>query len=119
MEISSHEQNGVILYRISGEVKTEDIIRFWNRLFSDYPILKDYMGIVTVFLDARLKQEDTNLNNLVEYFTGNLDRLRDLKIAVVMDTPMVTSTIILGQRLKQLQIKPFTTEKAALEWIRI
>jgi hypothetical protein len=119
MEISSHEQNGVIVYRISGEVRTEDIIESWNRLFSDYPNLKDYLGITTVFLDARLTEVDNNLNNLVEYFTGNLYRLRDLKIAVVMDTPMVTSTIILGQRLKQLQIKPFTTEKGALEWIHV
>jgi hypothetical protein len=119
MEISSHEQNGVIVHRFSGEVRFEDIILSWNNLFAKYPNLNEYKGIATVFLDARIKQEDNHLNDLVEYFKGYLDILKDLKIAVVMDTPMVTSTIIIGQRLKQLQIRPFATEKAALEWVRI
>ena len=119
MENSFHEQNGVIVHRFSGEVRLEDMIESWNRLFANYTNLKDYKGVLFIFLDAEVKHEDENLNLLVEYLKGYLDYLRDLKIAIVMDTPMVTSTIIIGERIKRLQIKPFATEKAALEWVRL
>ena len=119
MENSFHVQDSLIVHRFSGEVRLEDMIESWNRLFATYTNLKDYKGIVSIFLDAEVIHEDDNLNVLVEYLKGYLDLLRDLKIAIVMDTPMVTSTIIIGQRIKRLQIKPFATEKAALEWVRI
>ncbi|MCK4879464.1 MAG: STAS/SEC14 domain-containing protein [Bacteroidales bacterium] len=119
MEYTIHEQNGVIVCRFSGEVRLEDMIESWNSVFATYTNLKDYKGIVNIYLDAEVKHEDNNLNVIVEYLKGYLDHLRDLKIAIVMDTPMVTSTIIIGQRMKRLQIKPFATEKAALEWVRL
>jgi hypothetical protein len=117
MEISSHEQNGVIVRRFSGDILLEDVIVSWNTLFATYPDLKDYKGIATVFLDANFKYEAKHLDILLEYFNGYLDHLKGLKIAFVMDSPLVTSIIILGQRLKTLRVSPFTTEKAAMEWI--
>lgn len=119
MEISSHEQKGVIIRRFSGDVRIEDIIVSWNNLFAAYPNLKDHKGIATVFLDARFKHESENLSILLEYFRGYVDYLKDVKIAFVIDNPMVTSVIILAQRLKLLQFKPFATEKAAMEWLLI
>ena len=119
MEITIHEQDGVIIRRFLGEVCFEDIMASWNKLFTSYTNLNDYKGILTNFLDAEIKHEDHNLNVLVEFLKGHLDQLKDLKIAIVMDTPMVTSTIIMGQRVKSLQIKPFSTVEAALKWINI
>jgi len=54
---------------------------------------------------------------MVEFLKEHLDKLKDLRIAMVMDTPLVTNTIIMGERMKSLQIKPFSTEEAALQWI--
>ena len=118
MGITFDEQDGVIIRRFTGEVKFEDVIESWNMLFTNYPMLEDYNGILTTFLDSEIELEDKNLNALVEYLKNHLEQLKDLKIAVVMDTPMVTSTIIVGQRVKSLQIKPFTTLEAAMHWIR-
>lgn len=112
-------RDGVIIRRFQDEVRFEDILASWEKVFVDYKNLQDYRGVVTVFLEAEMIHEDANMNALVEYLKGYLDRLKDLKIAIVMDTPMVTNTIILGQRMKPLQIKPFTTEKAALEWVHL
>ena len=117
MEITIHEQDGVIIRRFTGEVVFEDMMESWNRLFDSYPNLKEYKGILTSFLDAEVKHEDNNLNVLVEFLKGHLDQLKDLKIAMVMDTPMVTNTIIVGQKVKSLQIKPFSTVEAAMDWI--
>jgi hypothetical protein len=117
MEVTIHEQNGVIVRRFTGEVRIEDMIESWNRLLASYTNLRDYKGILTSFLDAEIKHEDQNLNVLIEFLKNYLDQLKDLKIAVVMDTPMVTNTIILGQLVKSLQIKPFSTIEAAMQWI--
>jgi hypothetical protein len=58
------------------------------------------------------------MGDLVEFLKDHMDRIQDMKIAIVMDTPMVTNTIILAKRMKSLQIKPFTTIEAAMRWLR-
>ncbi len=117
MEVTIDDQDGVIIRRFTGELKFEDILESWKKLLATYSNLEDFKGILTNFLDAEIKHEDKNLNVLVEFLKGYLDQLKDLKIAIVMDTPMVTNTIIVGQRVKSLQIKPFSTVEAALQWI--
>jgi len=117
MEVSSHEQNGVIVRRFSGDVRLEDIIVSWDRLFATHSNLKAYKGIATVFLDANIKRGAENPDILLDFFSGHLGDLNGLKIAFVMDSPLVTSIILLGQRLRTLRISPFTTEKGAMEWI--
>ena len=72
---------------------------------------------MTSFLEAEIQHEDSNMNVIMDYLSGYLERIRGLKVAIVMDTPMVTSTIIMGQRVKSMQIKPFSTVEAAIEWI--
>jgi hypothetical protein len=117
MEVSFDEQDGVIIRRFSGEVCFEDMMESWENLVATYKNLDQYQGILNSFLDADIKEEDTNLNVLVEFLKANLDQLKDLKIAIVMNTPMVTNTIIVSQMVKSLQIKPFSTIEAALYWI--
>lgn len=117
MEFSITEQNGVIIRRFYGEPSIEDMLDSWVKLLATYTNLKNYKGILTSFLDAEVKQEDHNLNVLVDFLKDYLDQLKDLKIAIVMDTPMVTNTIIMSQKMKSLQIKPFTTVNAAMYWI--
>ena len=92
-------------------------MKSWEILIASYNNLDQYKGILTSFLDADIKEEDSNLNVMVEFLKGNLDQLKDLKIAMVMNTPMVTNTIIVSQKVKSLQIKPFSTIEAALYWI--
>ena len=117
MKYTINEQNGVIIRRFSGEVCIEDMMDSWDKLLASYTNLQDYKGILTSFLDADIKHEDNNMNIVVDFLKGKLDQLKDLKIAIVMDTPMVTNTIIMGQKVKTLQIKPFSTFEAAMQWI--
>jgi hypothetical protein len=117
MKASIEVENQVILRRFSGEVCIEDMIQSWDEIFTRYDDLETYKGIVTSFLEADIKHEDNNLNILVDYLKGYLGRIRGMKIAIVMDTPKVTNTIIINQKMKHLHIRPFSSEEAALEWI--
>ena len=117
MRIEFDEQDGVIIRRFTGEFEFEDILDSWNTLLTRYPRLEDYNGILSNFLEASIEHQDANLNVLVEFLKSKLEELKDLKIAIVMDTPLVPNTIIVGQRVKSLQIKPFSTVEAAMSWI--
>jgi len=117
MVIDIHEQGGVIVRRFKGDVCFEDMIESWKLLLVKYPDLEAYKGILTSFQEADIRDEDVNMNIMVEFLKKHLDKLEDLKLAMVLDTPMVTNTIIMGERMKSLQIKPFSTEEAALKWI--
>jgi hypothetical protein len=118
MAVTFHELDGVIIRKFSGEVDFADMMESWQRLLDTYPDLRNYRGILTSMLDAEMKKEDANLNVMVEFLKNHMDQLKDLKIAMVMNTPLVTNTIIVSQKVKSLQIKPFATIDAALRWIR-
>jgi hypothetical protein len=117
MKASIEVQNDVIFRRFSGEVCIDDMIQSWKEILTKYDDLGSYKGIVTSFLEADIQSVDNNLNIMVEYLKEYLDRIRGLKVAIVMDTPKVTNTIIMNQKMKHLHIRPFSTEAAALEWI--
>lgn len=117
MKASLEVQNKVIYRRFSGEVSIEDMIETWKEIFTRYEDLASYKGILTSLLDAKIEGADNNLNLVVEYLKGYLDRIRGLKVAIVMDSPKVTHTIIMNQKMKNMHIRPFSSEAAALEWL--
>jgi hypothetical protein len=117
MTISIEEQNQVIFRRFHGEVCIDDMLLSWKEIFATYEDLESFKGIVTSFLDADIKQEDNNMNVMVEVLKGYLDHIKGMKVAIVMDPPLVTNTIIMNQKMKNMHIRPFVTEEAALKWI--
>jgi len=109
----------IILRHFKGDVFLQDIIDSWEEVFAAFSDLSLYKGVVTNFLEAELHHEDHNMNILMDYMKDYIERMNDLKIAVVMDSPHVTNTIMLGQKLKHMQIRPFTTQQAAIDWINL
>ncbi len=119
MKASIEVVDNVILRCFDGDVYLQDIVDSWDETLARYDDLKEYKGIVTDFLRANLHHEDNNMNILIDYLKRQLGRMNDMKIAVIMDSPHVTNTIMLGEKMKHLQIRPFTTRKAALDWINL
>jgi uncharacterized protein (DUF488 family) len=117
MKVSIEVHDQVIFRRFSGLVSIEDMIESWKEIFSRYGDLSAYKGIITSFLNADTKSHGNNLNRMVEYLKEYVDQTRGIKVAIVMDTPKVTSTIIMNQKMKHMHIKLFSSEEAALEWI--
>lgn len=117
MTISLKEQNQVIFHRFHGEVCIDDMLQSWKEIFASYQDLGSYKGILSSLLDAEVKHEDNNMNVMVEFLKGYLDRIKGMKVAMVTDTPLVTNTIIMNQKMKNMHIRPFSTEEEALDWI--
>lgn len=119
MKASIEVKDQVILRRYKGDVYVQDIIDSWDDVFTQFEDLKAFKGIVTDFLEANLHHEDHNMNIIIDYLKGYIERMENMKIAVVMDSPHVTNTIMLGQKMRHMQIRPFATRKAALDWINV
>jgi len=119
MKASIEVKDRIILRYFKGDVYLQDIIDSWDDVFAQFEDLSKYKGVITDFLEAKLHHEDNNMNILIDYMKGYIERMDDMKIAVVMDSPHVTNTIMLGQKMKHLQIRPFTTRKAAVDWVNV
>ncbi len=117
MKVSVEVVDNVILRRFEGDVYLQDIIDSWDEILDRFDDLTDYKGIVTDFLSANLHHEDSNMNILIDYLKSQLGKMNDMKIAIVMDTPHVTRTIMMDQKMKSLHIRPFATRQAAFDWI--
>ena len=117
MKSTIEVENQVIFRRFRGGVCIDDMIQSWKEIFANYDDLSEYRGIVTSFLEADIKHDDNNFNVMVEFLKDYVERITGMKVAMVMDTPMVTSTIIMNQKMKNMHIRPFTTVDAAVEWI--
>lgn len=117
MKASIEVVDNVILRSFKGDVYLQDIIDSWDETLARFGDLFEYNGIVTDFLSANFHHEGNNMSVIIDYLKDQIDRMNDMKIAVIMDSPHVTNTIMLGQEMKHLQIRPFTTRKAAFDWV--
>ena len=119
MKASIEVRDKVILLKFEGDVYLKNIIESWNEVLSRHEGSAAIQGIVTDFLDAKLHLDGNKMILLVEYLTGNIDRLEGLKFAFVLDTHHVCNIMIIDRMIKQLQIRPFSTREAAMSWIII
>ena len=117
MKASIEVVDNVILRSFNGDVYLQDIIDSWDETLTRFDDLMVYKGMITDFSGANFLHEDNNMSRVIDYLKEHIERMNDMKIAVIMDSPHVTNTIMIGQKMKHLQIRPFSTRKAALNWI--
>ena len=119
MDTPIEVKDEIIMRCYKGLVTLDDVIKSWDEVFSKFENLTIYKGFVSDMLDVDLRFKEKDLNRLADYLTGHIDRIKDMKLAVVMDTPLVIHPILMNHLLKKLQIRPFTTMDAAIKWISL
>lgn len=119
MKVSIEVVDNVILRCFKGDVCFQDVLDSWDIILKKYKDLTSYDGIVSDFLEAEIHHEDKNMNVLMDYLKNHMDRISNMKIAIVMDTPHVTRTIMMDQKMKSLHIRPFASRQAAFDWINL
>ncbi|GAG58255.1 unnamed protein product, partial [marine sediment metagenome] len=113
MKVSIKVVDNVILRSFKGDVSYQDILNSWDDILAKFEDLTAYNGLISDFLEADMHHEDKNLNELVDFLKNHLDKISGMKLAIVMDTPHVTRTIMMDQKMKSLHIRPFTTRQSA------
>ncbi len=118
MKASINVQDHIILRTFSGDIHLDDIMKSWEEIFSRFEDMKVFKGVITDLLEAEMHLDGDNMNMLVDFLKEYMDRMEGTKIAIVMDSPRtMTNTILMDQKMKHVQIKPFRTMREAYDWI--
>jgi len=107
-----------ILFRqFEGEIQKEDIFESWKQIINNKTLNKNTKGIINNLnsCDFMLNMDDFNF---LMKFLNKYESIKKIKIAVVADCPKKIIFPMLGEKQeKELNIKPFSSNEAAVEWI--
>lgn len=107
----------VLVRTFKGEVSTDDIIASWKHLIEHNLITKNIKGVLNDLEDCDLCMNMDGFRILMDYMKEQKP-LEGIKIAVVTNSPKRIIFPALGEtNEKPLNIKPFSTFAAAVEWI--
>jgi len=112
---------GIIIQKQSGEIKQRDLKNAWLTIlemksfrFHGYDLLSD-------FRDGKLVSLTDEIKRAREFFTHNRETLNGKKEAIITSDPYTSAMCQLFERYAMecagMQIRIFSTEKAALKWL--
>jgi len=109
--------NTILVRVFSGRVEIGDILNSWKSI-GDSPLLTHQInGIINDLSNCELCMDMEGFKKLIE-FLKDQDYLKTVKLAVITDSPQTIVFPMLGEtQEKDLMIKPFCTEQAAVNWI--
>ncbi|MCK5137252.1 MAG: STAS/SEC14 domain-containing protein [Bacteroidales bacterium] len=117
MKASIEIKDKVIIRRFSGEVSLDDMINSWKEIFNKIEDLSGYKGVITLFENVVMPGDPGNVNEMSDFLNKYSDRLKNLKVAIVLDHPVISNAVMVDHMVKHLQVRPFVTEEAAFRWI--
>ena len=107
-----------ILFRqFSGKIQKEDIIESWGQIIDNEHLNKNITGIINNLNGSEFLLSLDDFNFLMKFLNKH-ETIKKLKIAVVADSPENIIFPMIGEEQeKELNIKPFSSNRAAEEWI--
>lgn len=109
--------DAVLVRTFEGEVSSDDIINSWKQLHKQNLFTTDVKGVLNNLDNCELTMSMSGFKDIMNYMKSQ-DHLLNLKIAVVTNSPKNIIFPALGEiNEKPLNIKPFSTFDAAIEWI--
>lgn len=107
----------ILIRKFTGKVNVEEIVRSWNFLLEKHLITDKTKGVINNLTESELDMNINSYGILIDFLKNN-DILKNLRLAVICDTPGKVVFPMMGEETeKELTIKPFSTESAAVNWI--
>ena len=112
-----YHPDSILIRTFKGEVSSDDIIDSWKYLQQQNLFTENIKGVLNDLEDCDLTMGMEGFREIMNYMKEQ-DEIRGLKIAVVTNSPKLIVFPSLGEVTeKPLNIKPFSTFEAAIEWI--
>lgn len=109
--------DSILVRDFISEIDVSDIIDSWEYLLEKKLINDQIKGVINNLEGCRLNMDMNSFQTLINYLKMS-EPLRSLKLAVICDNPRLIIFPMMGELMeKDLHIRPFATEKAAVEWI--
>lgn len=117
MRSSIEVKDNVIYRRLYGKITPEDMLESWNELFNKFEELTEFKGIITTFEVVPADSDSGSVKAMVKLLNENKERLKGLRVAIVLDHPVISNAVMVDHFVKHVQVRPFVSEEAALRWV--
>lgn len=117
MKFSIEVKDKVIFRRLYGKITPDDMLESWNELFTKFEDLTEFKGIITTFEAVPADSDPGSVKAMVKLLNENKERLTGLRIAIVLDHPIISNAVMVDHFVKHVQVRPFVSEEAALRWV--
>ncbi len=108
--------NEIITRKFYGKIEMNDIIDSFVYLIDSNLIKDNCIGIISDFCNATVEISIKDFKKVIDFIKQN-KKVRDLKLATVVDTPEKSVFPFLAQDVLNIQVSPFSTNEAAKKWI--
>jgi len=116
----SIDDGKVLIRTFKGTITVDDIISSWKHILEQILILEKHKGVITDYRESdelsTIKFEDTK--DIKKYIEENFEVFKNLKLAVVIDSPKIVVPILFMDDFPQLNMEIFSTMRAAKHWIK-
>jgi hypothetical protein len=106
----------IITRKFHGKVDANYIISSFEYLIDNNLIKDNCIGIISDFCNSTIEMTMIRFRKVLVFIKKN-KKVRDLKLAVIVDTPNKSVFPFLAQTVLNIQVCPFNTNEAAKKWI--
>lgn len=115
----SNHPDAILIRKFSGSVGLKEIIDSWDYLLGSGMLNSEVKGVINDLSDCDLQMDMNNFNELIWYLKSK-DIFHQAKLAVICNDPKQIIFPVMGEmKEKGLNIRPFSIEDAAVEWIML
>lgn len=107
----------ILMRNFEDDVDVYQIIESWEFLISNGQLTTNLKGVINDLRSCNLLMDFESFGKLMGYLKSK-EELKSIKLAVISNTPGKIVFPIMGEtQIKELMIKTFSTEIAAVKWI--
>lgn len=118
VEYKSDEDDIILTKSFKGTVTMSDIISSWEHVINNKLITQNQRGIISDYRGINWQAEIEDLDELENYCKENINFFKNLRIAVLVDSPKIVLPIIFKRKCPEIKTMPFNTIRAATDWIK-
>jgi hypothetical protein len=109
--------DSILVRKFTDSVEVKDIIGSWEYLLEQNMLTDSVKGVVNDITDCELNMNMESFKTLIGYLKEH-EIFKKIRLAVICDDPRkIVFPVFGGASEKELNIKPFTTMNAAVNWI--
>ena len=116
-KVNYKEENNYLIRTFQGRLNPDNIKSTWEYLIEEKLKKNKYIGIISDYTNAELDMELDDFDHLLVLLKKNSELLENLKIVVVMDSPINSVFPLFSLRYSQFNIKSFSTLDLAKKWM--
>ncbi len=112
------DDNKILVRSIRGKADFEEIFDSWKDLINEDYFAPPVIGMINDYCGAELKVDISDMKKIKVLLEDYPDIFKSVKIAVVVDSfKNIVYPMIVEKVSEQANVRPFSTVKAARDWI--